>query len=291
MKKLLILIGLFLIPQIALASVISLTTIISTDIMSGDTTEIRVNILNSGDEAAYSVQASVLLPDDFTVNPKTNFVGTLNPNEPKELYFNISLKDSAYEGTYPLIVLVDYTDANGYPFSSVSPSSLIYKNPTVSKVSGVMPELSLSGKESKKLTLTLRNIDDVEHNVNIELIIPRELKVEDEKNSVLLQSKEEKKLDFDVSSFSALPGSSYVVLATLDYDYENSHYSSAVRSVIKIVAGRPSTFPIWVPIITFIGLLIIFIYYLIRGKHASISHYSHSKRGKEPTKSLEGNNK
>ena len=288
MRKLLIIVVLLFIPQIVSASVISMTTTISTDVLTKDSTNIQVKIVNSGDEAAYSVQTSILLPDDFVVNQTPNYVGTLNPNEPKELDFKVSLKNNVYEGTYPLIALVEYTDANGYPFSSVSPSSLIYKTPTLSKISGVMSELSLSGKETKKLTLTVRNLDDVQHNVNIKLFIPRELKVENDETEVVLKSKEEKNLDFEISSFSALPGSSYVVLASMDYDYKNLHYSSIARSVIKIIAGNSSEFPIWIPILTFVGLLIIFIYYLIRGKHASIRGHSNIKRGKESTKSFEG---
>jgi hypothetical protein len=267
MKKLFIILVLSLIPEIVSANVISLTTTISTEIMSKILTEVRVKILNSGDEAAYSVQASILLPDDFVVNPNTNYVGVLNPNEPKELKFNVSLKNHVYEGTYPLIVFVDYTDANGYPFSSVSPNYITYKTNTFSKLSGIFSELSLSGKESKKITLTLSNLDSIPHEVKIKLFIPRELKVLDDSRVLSVKSKEEKKLDFDVSSFSALAGSSYVVLASIEYDDNNLHYSSFAQTIVKIIEEKSSIsldLPSWSPIAIIVILIVNFIYFQFR---------------------------
>ena len=289
MKKFIIFLILVLVPKLALASFISLTTTITTDVITENFTNIQVEILNSGDEPAYSVQVSPLLPNNFQAEPNLFNVGTFNPNSPKKINFNLTITNQIFTGTYPLVILVDYADANGYPFSSVSPSSIIYRTSTLSKVTGVMKELILDGKKTKTLILTLRNLDEVQHNVDIKLYLPRELKVDKDKSIVVIGQKEEKNLNFQVSSFSALPGSNYVVLATLDYDDSNSHYSSTVRSMIKIVAEKSLEFPIWLPILTFIGLLIIFGYYLIREKHESLSRHSNTERREEPAESTEGN--
>lgn len=261
-KKLVILFVLLLIPQLVSAGVISLTTIISTDLMTEDTTKTHVKLLNSGDEPAYNVQIS-LLSEDFESN--SIFVGILSPNEPFEGYFNVSLAKDILSGNYPVTILVDYADANSYPFSSVSPNSIIYKSPTTSMVSGDISEISLSGKKSKKLVLNVRNLDDVSHDVNVELILPRELKVADTEKIVSIGPKEEKQLNFEVSSVSALVGSSYVALASLEYE-DGLHHSSFARGIIKIVEEKPFEFPIWLPILSFCMLLIIFVYYFIRGK-------------------------
>jgi len=143
-----------------------------------------------------------------------------------------------------------------------------------------MKELILDGKKTKTLTLTLRNLDEIQHNVDIKLYLPRELKVDKDKSIVVIGPKEEKNLNFQVSSFSALPGSNYVVIATIDYDDSNSHYSSTVRSMIKIVTEKSLEFPIWLPILTFIVLLIIFAYYLMSSKRVKVNI------GSNPEKSL-----
>jgi len=262
MKKMIILFIFLLIPQITLASVISLRTDVSTELMTEDTTKTHVNLLNSGDEPAYNVQIS-LLSGDFESNPI--FVGILSPNKPFEGYFNVTLTKEILPGNYPITVLVDYEDANSYPFSSVSPSSIIYKTPTPSMVSGNIAEISLSGKKSKKLILNVMNLDDVSHDVKVELILPRELKVSDTEKTVSIGPKEEKQLNFEVSSVSALVGSSYVALASLEYE-DDLHHSSFAKGIIKIVEEKPFEFPIWLPILSFCVLLIVFLYYFIRGK-------------------------
>ena len=289
MKKLIIFLILLLMPQLVLASYISLKTTITTNLITDDSSKIEVDILNSGDESAFSVQISPLLSSDFQVEPNLYDLGTLDPNEPEKINFDVTLSDGILPGSYPLVVLVDYADANGYPFSSVSPSSIIYKTQTLSKVTGVMENLDLSKERSQTLTLTLRNLDGVQHDVDVKLYLPRELKTDKDESTISIGPKEEKNLNFQVSSFSALPGSSYIVLATLDYDDSNSHYSYTARNIINIVKEKPLEFPIWLPILSFIVLLIIFAYYLIRGKNEGISRNSNNERREEPAESAEGN--
>ena len=253
-----------LIIQTVSATFISITTTITTDTMTGGIAKTHVKLLNSGDETAYNVQVS-LITDTFKTDQI--YVGNLDPKIPFEGNLNITKTKEIPSGSYPLVVLTDYSDANGYPFSSVSPTYMTYKNPTVSKVSGAFSELSLSGKESKKIELTLRNLDSSQHDLKVKLILPRELKVVNDNKNLSIGSKEEKKLDFDVSSFSALAGSSYVVLASIEYDDNNLHYSSFAQTMVKIIEEKsPFTFniPSWLPILI-VGILIaIFLYFQFR---------------------------
>jgi hypothetical protein len=227
-------------------------------------TKTHIRLLNSGDETAYNVQIS-LINDNFNVDQV--HVGNLDPNMPFEGDINIKKMKEILPGDYPLVVLTDYADANGYPFSSVSPNYITYKTNTFSKLSGIFSELSLSGKESKKITLTLSNLDSIPHEVKIKLFIPRELKVLDDSRVLSVKSKEEKKLDFDVSSFSALAGSSYVVLASIEYDDNNLHYSSFAQTIVKIIEEKSSIsldLPSWSPIAIIVILIVNFIYFQFR---------------------------
>jgi len=264
MKKLIILLIFLFIPHLVSAGIISLTTTVSTDIMTEDSTKIHVKLLNSGDEPAYNVQMSLLLSSSFNSEPI--FIETLNPNEPFEADFDVTLTEEIIPGNYPIVILTDYADANGYPFSSVSPSFIVYQTRKLSKVSGGIPTLSLSGKKSKNLILNIRNLDDIPHDVEVKLFLPRELKVVDEERTLSIGAKDEEQLNFEVSSLSALTGSSYIVLASMEYEYEDSHYSSFGRGVIKIEEEKPFEFSIWIPILSFCVLLIIFLYYFIRRK-------------------------
>lgn len=264
MKKLVLFLILLLIPQVVLAGVISLTTTISSDVMTKDETKIHVSILNSGNEPANNVQITPLVPNSFSTEPVS--FEKLNINEPKETNFKVKLTEETIPGNYPVVILTDYADINGYPFSSVSPSSIVYKTRTISKVSGVISEVSLIDKNSKKLVLTLRNLDDTSHNIKIKMFIPRELKISEDEKEMTIGPKEEKELDFEISSLSALVGSSYLVLASIDYEDGILHYSTFARGIVKIELGKSFEFPFWLPVISFIVLLIIFFYYFKRGK-------------------------
>lgn len=230
MKKTPIIIALFLIPSLVSAGVISLTTTVSTDIMNTSTGQIQIMIVNSGDEAAHDVQLS-LISEDFDSDPV--YVGILQPNSPFEGTMNITLNKGIFSGNYPLVLLTEYTDANGYPFSSVSPVTLTYKTRSVSMLSGIFSDISLLGKNPKNLPLTIRNVDDVPHYVKVKLFLSRELKVDESEKRLTIESKGEEELNFRVSNLGGLEGSSYVVLASVEYD-EDFHYSSFGRGMIRI---------------------------------------------------------
>ncbi len=267
MRKILLILIFLTIPLLVSAGVISLTTTVSTDVMIKNTAQVRIELLNSGDEAAYNVQLS-LISDYFDSEPF--HVGNLEPKKPFETNMSISLKDEIKPGNYPVVLLTEYADANDYRFSSVSPVALTYKNPSVSLVSGSFSEVSLSGKKSKTLTLTVSNRDDVLHDVKVKLILPRELKIDEDEKSVSITGKEEKKLNFKVSNFAGLEGSSYVVLASIEYE-DDVHYSSFARGMIKIGdEENQSRFSIWIPVIIFLALLLIFLYLKLKGRELKI---------------------
>jgi hypothetical protein len=236
MKKFVVSFFILLTLPPALASVISLTVVLSTTKTAEYSLEARVKLLNSGDEPAYNVQVS-LLAKKFKSKPF--FLEKLNPKEPFEKEVNVSLREKIIPGKYPIVVLVDYTDANGYPFSSVFPSFIVYNTETVSSVLGTIPETSLSEKGSGKLILYIKNSDDVSHTVNIELILPREIRSFDKKKEVLIGPGEIEKLEFEVSSVSATPGSRYTVLASIEYEDEGLHYSSFGLGRINISKSIP----------------------------------------------------
>jgi hypothetical protein len=231
MKKLLALIALSIFfSNIASASFISLTTTIS-DINIENSSQTNIKIVNSGDEPAFSLSISMLLPEGFESDKI--LIGKLNSNSSFEGIFNITRNREFVPGKYPVVVLTEYTDANGHPFSAVSSSHLVYKTPTLSKISGTMSTLTLKGKESKKLVLNLKNLDDLEHTVRVKLFLPLELKSVDVERTLVLEGKDEKNLEFEVSNFNALEGSSYAVLASAEYE-NNLHYSSLITGIIRI---------------------------------------------------------
>lgn len=250
------------------AKYITLThTVTVEQIVKGDKTTVNITLINSGDEPAYDVQLSLLLPPGIISNQI--FLGRVDPNIQQNGTFDVKISQGITPGKYPIVILTEYTDANGYPLSSVSPNSLILKEATSSQIFGRISELTLGDKETKNLVLDLRNLDERDHNILVNLFIPRELKTDSGEKSLMLKAREEKKIDFDISPFGALPGSSYVVFATLEYEDSGLHYSSTASGIVKVVEEKksqseseriPFDILFWILIISFIILLIIFLY-------------------------------
>jgi hypothetical protein len=238
------------------AGAISITTTLQDILVQEKNAQASIQLSNSGDEAASNFEVSFILPEG--VGTKTISLDNLSPNETLNRTFNITVSRDLLEGIYSIAVLVKYTDANDYSFSAVSPSYLIYKTSTRTNIFGSIPELSLTGKESKNLDVTLRNLDDKQHNLKIRLIIPLELKVEIIEKNLTIDKKTESKLSFPISNFGALVGSNYIVLASIEYEENNLHYSSIAIGNVKIEEETTtSSFPPYIIVIIVLVLIVL----------------------------------
>ncbi|MCD6093125.1 MAG: hypothetical protein J7J38_03880 [Candidatus Aenigmarchaeota archaeon] len=259
MKKLVILF-ILLFSNISFAGYISLTTSMENIFIYNNSAEINISLLNSGDEPAFNTKLFLVLPDGFKVNEL--FVGTLKQNNTFVGQFNISVVKNIIPGKYTFAVLTEYSDANGYGFSSVSPSTIIYKKPTSTKISGFIKELKLGEKETKNLELKILNRDTEEHNIRAHLYLPNELVAKENDKTVLIKPNEEKEIDFSISNFGALLGSSYIVFASVEYEEDWLHYSTIVRGIVNIEKGDYS----WIIICIVLILITIFVIINIRHK-------------------------
>lgn len=194
----------------------------------------NITLQNSGDEAAYDVQLSLVLPEGMAANQI--YLGQVQPMIPKSSSFNVRIDPSLTPGKYSIAVLTEYKDANGYPFSSMTPNYIVVGEARSSQVSGTIEAVSLGDKtEKKKLSLLMRNLDNKPHEVRIRMFVPKELNVKPETASVTLDAKTEATKEFEISSFGALAGSTYVVFAAMNYEDGGSHYSSTASGMVSIV--------------------------------------------------------
>jgi hypothetical protein len=128
-----------------------------------------------------------------------------------------------------------------------------------------MDETVLAGDDREKLKLVIKNPDEESHEITVKLHLPRELDVLESEKFLIISSSEEREVDFEVSSFSALPGSTYVVFAAMSYEEEGRMHSSVARGIIKIEEEK-KIFSNQILIPTLIIFLVIFMLYQIRGK-------------------------
>lgn len=193
---------------------------------------VKVNVTNKGDEPAYNVQVGVDANDKIASTPMKDVL-QINETHTVETTFDMDIQAV---GRYPLIITVDYTDLNQYPFSAISSSYFVYKEDVSPKVHGRIDNVGISG--SGKLVLILKNLLDARKKVRVKLIVPRELSVPEPIKDIELDSKSEKEMRFDIKNFSALAGSSYQVFAVTGYEDNNKHYTVTIPGVVKIMERR-----------------------------------------------------
>ena len=97
------------------------------------------------------------------------------------------------------------------------------------------------------------------------MFLPRELVCTSNEKILDLLAKEEKEITFDVSSFGALPGSTYPLFVSLDYEENNLHYSSLTRGTVSIVEKKEAfTLPEWFPLAALAILILIVVVYQLK---------------------------
>lgn len=224
MKKLVSLLIIFWFIKIVSAGYISMVSNIRVINNS-----INVEIINRGNEPAYDIKLTLSV-DGFEA--KSNVWNKIYPYE--SLNWNVLINKSfKKEGSYPLVMIMEYRDANFYPYSAISATYFIYKADTKAKISAKLNNVKLSKKGV--LELLVRNDDFKAKDVKIKLVVPKEFDLKCER-IIKLKPKEEKKLKFPIKS-KRLANRIYPVFALLEYE-DDKHHSLIVTSTVSIVEKR-----------------------------------------------------
>jgi len=228
----------FLLASTASASFIRLTTRVDRiENATEDKVLSNVVLSNTGDEPASNVYVNLILPKGFEAEEE--FIGVLGINETKNKTIPINITTGRRQGLYPLVVLTRYTDANNYPFSSISPAYLVYKEPSFSDIRITIEDATIYGKEVGSMQATIINMDERGHDAYLRVFLPKEIRTEEPERIIKLAPKSSINLTFPISSLGALEGSSYYVAASIEYD-DAKHYTSLDGALVK-VTGRSDT--------------------------------------------------
>jgi hypothetical protein len=201
----------------------------TTSSYDGKQFKMQVGITNRGDEAAYNVAVSADLNGKATRSPAREILG-INETYSLELVIDLVLERA---GRYPVVVNIDYADANQYPFSSASISHFVNRDSLPLQIFGTLQNIELS--KSGTLKLTIKNLDEKEKKATVRLILPKELSLSNVPEALTLKGRSEEELQFKVKNFSALPGSTYSIFALIGYDEGDQHFSTSVGGSVKVI--------------------------------------------------------
>ncbi len=235
------------------------------DILASGPNDFKLSLVNKGDEPAYDVRATLLLPEGFKAN--TIYYQTLPPGENKSAVITVEAAESAPQGTDYSGLLINYADANRYPFSSIYPVLINHKAPTSSRVVGSI-EKTVITSVSAESKVTISNRDSVPHDVTLTMILPDELSAEPSKLEASLNPGEEIARPLTITARGALDGSTYVIFGKITYREGGLNYASSTRSEVKIAGTKPDN-PLpenLLPVAAAATIIAAIIYYHMRKK-------------------------
>lgn len=230
--------------------------------VTGNRLKLDINVTNKGDESAFNVIVSADLNGD---QKASQIKEELKVNSLLHVEFIYDLMVER-QGKYPVILTVDYTDANFYNFSTFSAPLFIYKENVSAAISCKIDKVEIVN--SGKLNLVVKNLDEIRKNIRCKLVLSKELTISNPVQNITLLPKSEENIVFHINNASALEGSNYSGFAILEYDINDKHYSSISPGVVKIITGKKFAVKYkWVVIVSVSVLFVIFVVLQFLGKH------------------------
>jgi hypothetical protein len=211
----------------ARASFISLNTTLTSHYEHGRLLA-KVSVLNKGDEPAYNVRAEFKAGGQALLAKKSLSL-PIGGTYQAEQAVPLSL---ALPGTYPLTLIMHYTDANQYPFSALTLQTFIYRQEAPAPIVGRVNSTAFD-KEGN-LSFKLKNSGERPITTKTTLIVPAELSVKESQRALVIEPGSEQGSGFSVQNFSALSGSTYQVFAVTEFDDGGLHHTAIAPGIIKI---------------------------------------------------------
>ena len=229
--------------------------------VAGDALKVQVKIVNNGSDSASNLQVHLKAlnrQQDAPIKSK------LDPGMSDSFLFEMPLSGTP-KGRYPLTVLVDFHDANQYPFSALSGMSFFVEEDVNPNLIAKADPLSMG--KMQNLTFHLKNLGTAPLQAKATLVLPRELSAEKQERQLQIGPRSEETVDYTVRNFSALAGASYPVYCFFEYDSEGIHHTAVATSMVTILKEE-SWFRrfrwAWITLAILLGL--VFVGMLVKGR-------------------------
>ncbi len=216
----------------ASASYITINMQLAEMTINGSSAEGVFSVSNSGDEPAYSVQTS--FPAAQGIVFPTLFIARLDPGKQVDTRFDANITAGLLPGKYPVPVMTEYADANNYPFSAVSYSYIVNDERISSGITGTFGDVKIPKAGNANLKLNVANRDTVAHNATLMILASKELLATGYEKTVMINAESQKQINVEISSLSALEGSTYSIFAIIEYDSNGRHFSGFARGSVAI---------------------------------------------------------
>lgn len=200
------------------------TTIQTTD----NQLDVTVSITNRGDEPADNSQINLFVLGEKLQGRVKKRIG---PGSSEIDVFRKSLSSLA-QGRYPLSVVVDFHDANQYPFSALSGMTFFIGEDVNSEIAITADDLAMD--REGVLTYHVKNMGHDLLDVSANLILPKEFSSVLVKKSLQVDARADKQISFDIHNFSARDGGKYPLYCSFEYDKNNIHHTTMASLNVSV---------------------------------------------------------
>jgi hypothetical protein len=174
--------------------------------LSGDQVSLLVESENMGDENALKVKFEAMFSGTPQLSP---VIEKMEPNAKIDHSFEWKLADSSKYRQLVIPVVTHYSDANLYPFSSVTYALVVADTNPSETIVGKTATLSMT--DHGALVMQFRSLDDSSRELTLRVVAPKEIAVHPSSLQIKVPASGEGSAEFSVSNFSALPSSSYAL--------------------------------------------------------------------------------
>ena len=200
--------------------------------------DVRLEVANTGDEDALVVTPFLALAGVETGLEATPYIAFEGQRAWAHSFPMNDLNVSG-QGTYPLVVKLRYHDANMYPYSMVSVMGVQIGEPSPLDVpvTGKMT----AGKIARegRLDLHISNTGSMPLDAEVTVIPPAELSVVGDGGVMNITAGDEKQISYAIKNNGALPGSSHIMYAIINYSVEGQHGVAILQDDVAVASYIP----------------------------------------------------
>lgn len=216
----------------AAAGTISMTVGVRAEMRDGELVA-QVVAANQGDEAAQAVTPTLRFRGQ-EVRGATK--PSLGPQESVETEITVPAAGLG-TGHWPLEVVVDYADANQYPFQALNVVPVVVGEPPPGKlVVTAIEDTELAGSGS--IAVTVKNLAGAARKAVVRVIAPEGVEA-GEAPELDLGPWEERALSVPVKNRTARSGSSLPLFVTVEHEDGGVHQTAISSGALKIVDEQP----------------------------------------------------
>lgn len=226
-------------PMPSPAGTISLSTQVQASLRQGRLT-VRVKLANQGDETARRLNLSALAGGSRV---EAAGPARLEPGRPQRVRLEMPLSPTR-PGTYPVLVRVQFHDANDYPFSSLAWGLFNHGQASVAR-------LHLLGRPGQTYPgpapgFVLISRGDKPQAIGLRVYAPGELSLQADSFQIDLAPGRKRVVAMGVSNRGGLKEASYPLVGLATYQQDGVHYTVAAQALVKIGPSRDPLFA-WRP--------------------------------------------